>query len=166
MERFKFRRFAALALILVFSVAYSEVAAQQNTTDKPNETQTLLETVGTLTAANLYLSYLSLAGTFASIESLSKESELRDLVAPVETSARLTKSGLKRILEECSVGEEDRKALMEMDSICTLIESACAKLLDYGSGKSPADRDAFANEHDKIGLALERIFGKNEEADE
>lgn len=152
-------------VLIAFSVALAlsccapaGAQAQAEQTEK----EVLLESVGTLAASNMYLSYLSITMTWQAIETLDREQQVDDLLSPVESSLGIVRTNLGKVLESAQLTAEDEELIADIDTACALMKSAIGELKQYARTKSNEDKNKFAKRHAQIGEALDKIFGTKE----
>lgn len=147
------------ASIFLCALSPSIAIAQQDQTEK----EVLLESVGTLAASNMYLSYLSITMTWQAIETLDREQQIDDLLSPVESSLSIVRTNLGKVMKMSDLTNEDEDLISDIDSACVLMKQAIADLKQYAQTKSTEHKKIFAERHAKIGEALDKIFGTKEE---
>ncbi len=159
MNRIKTVLFALCASLVLFLGSSSVSFAQAEQTEK----EVLLESVGTLAASNMYLSYLSITMTWQAIETLGHEQQVDDLLSPVESSLGIVRTNLGNVMKTIELTPEDESLISDIDTACAIMKSAIADLKQYARTKSAEDKKNFANRHAQIGEALDKIFGTKED---
>lgn len=159
MNRIKTVLFAFCVSFVLFCVSPSVSFAQDEQTEK----EVLLESVGTLAASNMYLSYLSITMTWQAIETLGHEQQVDDLLSPVESSLGIVRTNLGKVLKATELTPEDEALIADIDTACAIMNTAIADLKQYARTKSAEDKKNFANRHAQIGEALDKIFGTKED---
>ena len=154
---------AAICFSFIIGSFAPNVALAQ---DDPTETEVLLESVGTLAASNMYLSYLSITMTWQAIETLDREQQVDDLLSPVESSLNIVRTNLAKVLKTSVLTPDDKSLILDIDTACTLMKSAIADLKEYARTKSAEHKRIFADRHTQIGESLDKIFGTSKEKKE